>query len=32
MEEKDKKKKKNDPEAIVRKIKRNTRRKFSSEE
>ena len=32
MEEKDKKKKKNDPEAIVREIKRNTRRKFSSEE
>lgn len=31
MEEKDKKKKK-DPKAIVREIKRNTRRKFTSEE
>ena len=32
MEEKDRKKKKKDPEAIVREIKRNTRRKFTSEE
>jgi transposase len=32
MEEKKKQKKKKDPEAIVREIKRRTRRKFSSEE
>ena len=32
MEEKDKKKKKKGPEGVVREIKRNTRRKFTSEE